>query len=443
MSAQSSSTQTSPDLYRQLFYSHPHALFLCQANNLHIIQVNRFATQLFSCSQRDLLKKKITSLWSQNSDKFFQDIIPKPSNSPGLNCTFSLEAKTLTGKKFWAEVFLTPITVQNTPACILVSIKDITRQRAIEKQLLVKEKQLEKAFENSPLPTFILNQNHRVVVWNKALEQLTGFQHSQVINTQNAWKAFYPKKRPVLADLVLSGSNKDIIKYYHRSQVKESPQKKGIFHIISHLRLQNQPKTIFFTAAAIKDHTGQAIMAVETLLDLTKEKQAERELLESEEKFHTIFENSAVAITMVDNKERIVSWNSFAQKLLKMSKKDLHLKPVKLLYPKEEWKKIREENIRQKGIHHHFQTKMKKKDKTIIDVDISISILKNKSGKVVGSIGVFRDVTKEKIAQEKLTRQIELLERFKASTVDLALEMKKVEAKNRQLTQQLKNKAAT
>lgn len=80
-----------------------------------------------------------------------------------------------------------------------------------------------------------------------------------------------------------------------------------------------------------------------------------------EEAYKTIFENSAVAIMLTDEHERIVSWNKYAENLLGMSKEELNLKPVRSLYPAEEWAKIRAENIRQKGMQHHLETKMIKK----------------------------------------------------------------------------------
>ena len=81
------------------------------------------------------------------------------------------------------------------------------------------------------------------------------------------------------------------------------------------------------------------------------------------EKYRTIFENYAVAITLVDNKECIVSWNKYAEELFDMTEKDLFMMPVSLLYPPEEWQKIRAENIRRKGMKHSIETKMLSKNK--------------------------------------------------------------------------------
>lgn len=120
------------------------------------------------------------------------------------------------------------------------------------------------------------------------------------------------------------------------------------------------------------------------------------ELIDFEELYKILFENSAVAITLTDKNERIVSWNKYAEDLLGMNKDDLFMKPVEFLYPPEEWKKIRSENVRQKGMQHSIETKILKKNNELIDVYLSLSVLKNHEGMVIGSIGVINDISYQK-----------------------------------------------
>ena len=112
---------------------------------------------------------------------------------------------------------------------------------------------------------------------------------------------------------------------------------------------------------------------------------------------------------LTDENERIISWNKYTEKILGMKKKELYKKPVSSFYPDLEWRKIRKENIRQKGMQHHLETKMKDKKGDLIDVDISVSVLKDDEKNVIGSIGIIRDISDRKKMQKKLSFEHGLL----------------------------------
>jgi len=147
-------------------------------------------------------------------------------------------------------------------------------------------------------------------------------------------------------------------------------------------------------------------------------KKAERQMRVAEHRYRTIFENSAVAIMLVDEQERLVSWNRFTEQLLGMTAEDLHLRQIRSLYPVEEWQRIRALNIRRLGMQHHLETKMIRKDGQSVDVDISLSVLRDAEDKVIGSIGVVHDITEQKKAKESLERSYSLLHATLESTAD-------------------------
>ncbi len=150
----------------------------------------------------------------------------------------------------------------------------------------------------------------------------------------------------------------------------------------------------------------------ELVHEITERKVAEQRLRVEEEKYRTIVENSAVAITVTDENERITSWNKFAEALLGMTADDLRMLHVSKLYPPQEWQKIRGYNLRAKGAQHHFDTQMVCKNGGIIDVIISLSVLKDEESKVIGSIGIIRDVTSRKAAERALHQTMEMKAQF-------------------------------
>lgn len=133
-------------------------------------------------------------------------------------------------------------------------------------------------------------------------------------------------------------------------------------------------------------------------------KKAERQLQAAEHRYRTIFDNSAVAIMMVDKEERLVSWNKFTEHLLRMSDAELLGRSVKSLYPESEWQRIRAMSVRQKGMQHHLETRMYRSGGDLIDVDISLSVLRDTDGAVTGSIGVIRDITERREMEQALRK---------------------------------------
>jgi len=239
------------------------------------------------------------------------------------------------------------------------------------------EEKYKKIFENCTVAITIADENERIVFWNKYANKLFGYTDKD-LSLKNV-KNLYPEKE------------------WKKIRSKNIRQK-GINHKLETkmLRKDGSKIDVEISICVLKKGQGETYGSIGIIKDISDLKQTKKELIESEQKYKTIFENSAVAITFIDDKERIISWNKYTEKLLNMNKKDLYMKSIKSLYPEEEWKKIREENIRDKGMQHHLETKMYRKNQGLLDVDISLSVLKNKKGKITGSIGVIKDISHQK-----------------------------------------------
>ena len=163
-----------------------------------------------------------------------------------------------------------------------------------------------------------------------------------------------------------------------------------------------------FSGEVLSSQGQQYLLTV--MIDITERKKAERALKESDEKLRIIFENAAVAIMFANEKEQIVLWNPFTETLLQMNPADLHQRLLSSLYPDEEWARIRLMGIRDKGVIQHLETCMIRKDGGRLDVDISISVLKDPEGRITGSIGIVRDITERRRMAEALGKAYEGLE---------------------------------
>jgi len=135
----------------------------------------------------------------------------------------------------------------------------------------------------SPIPAFVIDRDHRLIYWNRALEELSKIRAEEVIGTSQQWRAFYSRQRPCLADLLVEGAVADIPQWYGRKYLK-SPLIDDAYEATDFFpELGESGRWLRFTAALLKDPKGPVLGAVETLEDITERKAAEAALLKAHE----------------------------------------------------------------------------------------------------------------------------------------------------------------
>jgi two-component system, sporulation sensor kinase E len=152
-----------------------------------------------------------------------------------------------------------------------------------------------------PDPTFILDKERRVIAWNNALEEITGVSKKDIIGKSDYAYAvpFYGTARPMLIDYVFCEDIKDDIHY-------DYVERKGD-HIFTEtfcpLVFDGKGAYLWGTAAPLIDDRGSVNGAIESIRDLTKHKQTEKELRLMEERFSKTFHASPnpMSITLLDD----------------------------------------------------------------------------------------------------------------------------------------------
>ncbi|HIJ90475.1 MAG: ATP-binding protein [Desulfobulbaceae bacterium] len=153
----------------------------------------------------------------------------------------------------------------------------IERQQA-EEDLLESGERLSQILQASSIPTFVIDENHTITHWNKACAVMTGLPASEMVGTQNQWKAFYLYQRPILADLVLDGANESHVAKFYSGKYRLSSLVRGAYEVEDFFDFGHESKWLFFTAAPIKNLAGDIIGAIETLQDISARKAMEAEI---------------------------------------------------------------------------------------------------------------------------------------------------------------------
>ncbi|MFA4861401.1 PAS domain-containing protein [Methanoregula sp.] len=148
----------------------------------------------------------------------------------------------------------------------------------------------------SPALQFVIDKDHRVISWNKALEEYSGIKETTALGTRNQWMPFYDAERPVLADLLIDETIEQLPEWY-QGKINNSRFVAGAFEATDFFPKMGTSGTwLYFTAAPIRNAKGAIIGAVETLVDITERKQSENALKESNDRFLAFIKEAAMRL---------------------------------------------------------------------------------------------------------------------------------------------------
>ena len=134
-----------------------------------------------------------------------------------------------------------------------------------------------------------------------------------------------------------------------------------------------------------------------------------RQVLEEQAYLAAIVESSDDAIISKDLNGVVRSWNAAAERMFGYSASELVGKPIRLIIPAE--RQAEEDEIlarlRRGERVDHFQTVRRTKDGRLIDVSLTVSPVRDASGRVIGASKIARDVTDQKRAAAERDRLLE------------------------------------
>ena len=149
-----------------------------------------------------------------------------------------------------------------------------------------------------PDATLVVDCDGKVIAWNRSMEEMTGVSAADMLGKGNYEYAlpFYGERRPILVDLVTLPKteleeNYAQIQRYGSILVGETyvPGLRGEAHYL------------LGTASVLHDSKGYMVGAIESIRDITDRKRAETELRESGEKLRLIFENAFDGISIYED----------------------------------------------------------------------------------------------------------------------------------------------
>jgi PAS domain S-box-containing protein len=172
-----------------------------------------------------------------------------------------------------------------------------------------------------PDATVAIDTNGEVMIWNRAMERLTGVKADDIMGKGNYEYAlpFYGMRRPILVDLVLMPEDL-IAGMYDKIQREGATLTVEIF--IPSFGINGA--YIWAKATPLYDSNGRIIGAIESIRDITERKNGEEALLKSEQEKAAILGGlTRVAVEYLDTDMRIIWLNDAVQRRIGLSAEDV------------------------------------------------------------------------------------------------------------------------
>ncbi len=280
------------DRYQDLFENPEDFIFVHDLAG-NFLSVNQAAEKITGYWSEDLIKMNIQQLAAGDSLKLLRGFQYQRMKQ-GISSHYELEMVTRYDKQVFLDVNIWPIYSDGKPVAVQGIARDVTDRKEKEFQLQFSLDNLSSFIDLLPDATLAIDLEGKVVVWNQAMEQLTGIPADDMLGKGNYeyGLAFYNSRRPIMADLVLRPE--EVKQYYSIIEVDK-------YTVISEFgtsHLRGSGHYLWGQANSWYDRDGNLIGAIESLRDITDRYKNRQELKESQEKINQAYK---YLHTLIDN----------------------------------------------------------------------------------------------------------------------------------------------
>jgi len=401
--------------YRDLFDKSSDLLYI-QTKEGKFIDINKTALKKYGYQKEDIIGKMPDFLAATNKNDF--SIISKKIELAwkGKKQTFEFFGKKKNGTIFPKEVTLRKGIYFGEPV-IIASARDITDRKKLgkekfktliaeesnkllQKEIIQRKKAKKELIESQKYNKSIIsssldiicasNEKGEIVEFNKAAEQAFGYKEKEVLNKK--LKFIY-------------AHNDDYVR------VNKHLKEKGSFvGEILNKRKNGELFISFLSASVLYNDDGKVIGTMGVSRDITELKEAEQQLIESEERYRYLFENSSDLIQGINKKGEIEYVNSTWKKTMGYTSKEIigksmfdFIHPDSFEHCKEFFSDFFNKKMDGKYKKVSFALKNKNGEKVILEGDVGCKY----NGDNFSTRGILRNVTEEKLAEQELKNSLQ------------------------------------
>lgn len=179
----------------------------------------------------------------------------------------------------------------------IIRMEDESRER-----IASSERRLQQTVDFLPDATFAVDRAGKVILWNRAMEELTDVDADEVVGKSSGDAAlpFYGYRKPLMADLLLADPER--LEKDYPSHRRDSDT------VFAEVYLPNlrDGRYVWAKATCLRDSRGEVVGAIESIRDMTHLKEAEQAMRANEDLMRYIIAHDPNAVAVFDRDLRYI-----------------------------------------------------------------------------------------------------------------------------------------
>jgi PAS domain S-box-containing protein len=387
-------TAATEDLHRRkeqldgLFELSPDAVILTD-EDYRVLRVNKEFTRIFGYTAEEAAGQWLQDLIVPEELRD-QSLQYRALLSSGERVELEAVRQRKGGLRFDVSIVAKGITLGFDQVAVYLIYRDITERKKAERELRQSEAYLAEAQRLSHTGSFGWNARSGELFWSEETFQIFQYDQTTKPTTELILQRVYPEDSALVKQTI----------------ERASQDGKNFEHEYRLLMPDGSVKYVHAVAHASRDKSG-GIEFVGAVSDVTPRRRAEEALRKSEERWRSVFENSAVGVALTDMTGRFLAANHVYQTMVGYTEEELRalqfLDVTHEDYREANWALITE-LVEGKRRQFQVEKRYRRKDGSLIWVSNNVSLVPGTERVPRFIMALSEDITERKRAEQALRR---------------------------------------
>jgi len=278
---------------------------------------------------------------------------------------------------------------------VVAITEDVTEREIAEGELRASQERYRVAAETALAGIIIFDAYERLTFVNSAFARMLGYAKDELVGMT----------LPQFADA-------DAVTRYQEEVMMRAEGSTSLYESVLR-RKDGGGRNVLISASRLASPGGRYEGSLAVVTDITERKREQEELARSQERYRVVAETALAGITITDADENLVFVNQAFADMLGYARAELMGRNLEAFTDADEAERYHAETeLRVKGVHSLYETRLHRRDGTPRRVVVSASPMHKLDGRYDGTLAVITDITELKHAEEALRESEERYRRL-------------------------------